>query len=61
MVSGTHKGLPLPIKVPTIPIKVVTTNGTLVSIIVLDLEGWNILLIFRLYTRRPSWLSSPLQ
>ena len=32
MVSGAHKGLP--IKVPTIPIKVVTTNGTPVSTIV---------------------------
>ena len=49
MVSGANKGLP--IKVPTIPIKVVTTNGTPVSIIVWIHRVRNILLIFRFYTK----------
>ena len=49
MVSGANIGLP--IKVPTIPIKVVTTNGTPVSIIVWIHRVRNILLIFRLYTK----------
>ena len=49
MVSGANIGLP--IKGPTIPIKVVTTNGTPVSIIVWIYRVRNILLIFRLYTK----------
>ena len=44
MMSGTQKGLP--IKVPTIPIKVVTTNGTPVCIIFETFEQSVFLLIF---------------